>query len=181
MEHFFEVCIELLFGLVKNKPDKMPDNTSCEPRFCVKYSTTVMVILVSIILIIITVFSLIMIIVDADTQALFLVFIIVLSCALFFTLVSFSFRYLFTEEYIQKSHFGLCRKHIEWCRVSCIRVVEQTDAKNVIIAIYDEEGKCFIDIDSDMDNAWNVVKMAEVKNIVIKHEKDLSLKQLSHL
>jgi hypothetical protein len=32
-----------------------------------------------------------------------------------------------------------------------------------------------------MDNVWYVVKMAEAKNITVKHEKDLSLKQISHL
>ena len=51
----------------------------------------------------------------------------------------------------------------------------------MIIAIYNEEGKCVIDVNTDMDNAWYVVKMAEVKGITIKGEKDLSLKQISHL
>ena len=44
-----------------------------------------------------------------------------------------------------------------------------------------EEGKCVIDLSTDMENVWYIVKMAEVKNITVKHEKNLSLKQISHL
>ena len=73
------------------------------------------------------------------------------------------------------------KKQLHWSRVQCIRVVEKTEEKSVIIAIYDESGKCIIDLNTDMENAWYVVKMAEEKSIVIKHEKDLSLKQISHL
>jgi len=32
-----------------------------------------------------------------------------------------------------------------------------------------------------MENVWYIVKMAEHKSINIKYEKDLSIKQLSHL
>ena len=52
---------------------------------------------------------------------------------------------------------------------------------DIIIAVYDESGKCIIDLNTDIENAWYVVKMPEEKNIVIKKEKDLSLKQISHL
>jgi hypothetical protein len=70
---------------------------------------------------------------------------------------------------------------VKWSQVPCVRVIERTDEKNTIVAIYNEDGKCFIDMNTDMDNVWYVVKMAEVKNIMIKHEKDLSLKQISRL
>ena len=72
-------------------------------------------------------------------------------------------------------------KHIEWDNVLFIRVVEQTNEKSVIVAIYNKDGKCVIDLNTDMDNVWYVVKMAESKSITVKHEKDLSLKQISHL
>ena len=34
MEHFFELIAELLFGLAKSKPDKMPSDISYNPIFC---------------------------------------------------------------------------------------------------------------------------------------------------
>ena len=62
-----------------------------------------------------------------------------------------------------------------------MRVVEQTNEKSVIIALYNQTGKCVIDFNTDMENAWYIVKMAEQKEIEIKNEKDLTIKQLAHL
>ena len=62
-----------------------------------------------------------------------------------------------------------------------MRVVEETNEKNVIIALYDQTSKCVIDFNTDIENVWYIVKMAERKSINIKHEKDLSIKQLLHL
>ena len=75
----------------------------------------------------------------------------------------------------------MIRKQLQWSNVKCLRVIEKTDEKSLIIAIYDERGKCIIDLNTDMENAWYLVKMAEEKSINIYHEKDLSLKQISHL
>ena len=100
---------------------------------------------------------------------------------LILTIHAISFRCLVTEEYIKSSHWGLFVKHINWCKVSCIKVIEQTGEKSVIIAIYNDEGKCVIDLNTDMNNVWYIVKMAETKRIIIKQEKDLSLKQISRL
>ena len=37
MEHFFELVAELLFGLAKHSPDKMPDDITYKPNFIVKH------------------------------------------------------------------------------------------------------------------------------------------------
>ena len=97
------------------------------------------------------------------------------------TLFLSSIRCTVSEEYLQKSYLGSFSKRVEWKNVPCLKVVERTDNKEVIIAVYNENGKCVIDLDSEMDNAWHVVKMAEAKNIEVKYEKDLSLKQISQL
>jgi hypothetical protein len=95
-------------------------------------------------------------------------------------LISFSFRCSVTETLLESSYWGLLKKQFQWSDVQCVRVIEKSDEKSVIIAIYDESGKCIIDLNTDMENAWYVVKMAEEKSIIIYHEKDLSLKQISH-
>ena len=182
MEHFFELIAELLFGLAKNKPDKMPDDISYNSNFIVKYPAKKTIAQIVATLVIITVFALLLIIVeDVDTQILYVIFIILSGALLILSLIAFSFRCYVTEEHIKKNCWGLFSKHIEWDNVSCIRVVEQTDEKSVIVAIYNKDGKCVIDLNTDMDNVWYVVKMAESKSITVKHEKDLSLKQISHL
>ena len=181
MGHFIEIIVELLFGLAKDKPDKMPENISYNPCFTVRHPVKKTIARMIATLIVIGVFSIFWIFVDSDTRILYLIFIVLLGILLMLSLMAFSFRCYVTEQYIQKSNWGMFCKHIEWNNVSCIRVVEQTDEKSVIIAIYNNDGKCFIDLNTDMENVWYVVKMAEAKNITVKHEKDLSLKQISHL
>ena len=181
MGYIVELIAELLFGLSKNKPDKMPDDISYNSNFIVKHPAKKTIARIVATLVIITVFALLLIIVDADTQILYVIFIILFGALLILSLITFSFRCYVTEQHIKKSYWGLFSKHIEWDNVSCIRVVEKTDEKSVIIAIYNDDGKCVIDLNTDMENVWYIVKIAEVKNITVKHEKDLSLKQISHL
>ena len=181
MEHFFEFIAELLFGLAKSKPDQMPSDISYNPIFLIRHPAKKILARVFATIIVIGVFSLLWIFVDNDTRLLFIIFIILLGILLILTLIVFSFRCYVTEQHIKKSYWGLFSKYIEWDKVSCIRVVEKTDEKSVIIAIYNDDGKCVIDLNTDMENVWYIVKMAEVKNITVKHEKDLSLKQISHL
>lgn len=181
MGHIVELITELLFGLAKNKPDKMPDDISYNSNFIVKYPAKKTIARIVATLIIVAVFALLLIIVDADTQILYVIFIILFGALLILSLIAFSFRCYVTEQHIKKSYWGLFSKYIEWDKVSCIRVVEKTDEKSVIIAIYNDDGKCVIDLNTDMENVWYIVKMAKIKNITVKHEKDLSLKQISHL
>ena len=181
MEHFVEVIMELLFSLHKDTPDKMPEDIAYNPCFVVGLSTKKIVFKILTTLILICVPVLLLRVVHGNTRLLFIALIILLSIALIFILTGVSFRCFVSEQYIHKSHWGMFRKHLEWSSVSCIRIVEKTNEHYVIIAIYNENGKCIIDLDSELDNAWYVVKMAEVKNIEVKHEKDLSLKQISQL
>ena len=181
MEHLFELVTELLFGIAKHTPDKMPDDITYNPKFIVKHPIKKNIARIIATLIIIITFSLLWMIVENETRYLFVIFVVLGFALLVLSLISFSFRCSVTEILLESSYWGLLKKQIQWSNVRCVRVVEKTDENSVIIAIYDENGKCIIDLNTDMENAWYVVKMAEEKSITIKHEKDLSLKQISHL
>ena len=181
MEHLFELVTELLFGFAKHTPDKMPDDITYHPEFIVKHPIKKNITRIISTLIIIITFSLLWIIIKHETRYLFAIFVVLGFALLVLSLVSFSFHCYVTESLLVSSYWGLFKKQLQWRNVQCVRVVEKTDEKSVIIAIYDESGKCIIDFNTDMENAWYVVKMAEEKRITIKQEKDLSLKQISHL
>lgn len=181
MEHIFELVAEMLFGCAKKNPDKMPEDITYKSNFIVKHPTKNNIARILATLIIMIVFSVLWIITKDDIRFLF-VGLIILAFALFaLSLIAFSFRCFVTESFLERSYWGLNKKHILWSDVKCISVIEKTDEKSVIIAIYKVDGKCVLDLNTDMENAWYVIKMAEQKNITIKHEKDLSLKQISHL
>ncbi|MBQ8683792.1 MAG: hypothetical protein IJ518_04690 [Clostridia bacterium] len=184
MEHCIEFVMELLFGFAKETPDKMPDDITYEPNFIVKHPTKKKVATIVATLIMIIVFSLLWIFFKHDisgTGVLFAILTVLGFVLLVVLLISFSFSCVVTENSLNSSYGGLFKKKLQWGNVHCIRVVEKTDEKSVIIAIYDESGKCIIDLNTDMNNAWHVVKMAEEKNITIHNEKDLSIKQIAHL
>ena len=46
---------------------------------------------------------------------------------------------------------------------------------------YNNDKKCVLDFSSEMENVWHIVKMAEFKNIEIRNEKNLSIKQIRRL
>lgn len=181
MEHFIEIIAESIFGLAKETPDKMPEDMMYQPNFIVRHPMKKTLARTVASLIVGGVFSLVCLFMDIDTRILYIAFVILFGSVFFLSLIALSFRCCVSERCIKKSYWGLFGKAMEWHRVSCVRVIEKTDEKSVIIAIYNEDGKCVIDVNTDMDNAWYVVKMAEVKGITIKREKDLSLKQISHL
>ncbi|MBE7027360.1 MAG: hypothetical protein E7410_07385 [Ruminococcaceae bacterium] len=181
MGHFFELIAELLFGFVKHTPDKMPDDITYKPDFIVKHPAKKNLARIFATVIIIGVFSTLWMIVKHETRYLFIVFVVLALALLVLSLISFSFRCNVTENILESSYWGLFKKRLQWSNAQCVRVIEKTEEKGVIIAIYDENGKCIIDLNTDMDNAWYVVKMAEEKNITIRQEKNLSLKQISHL
>ncbi len=181
MGHLFELITELLFDFAKHTPDKMPDDITYNPKFIVKHPTKKNIIRIIATLIIIIVFSLLWMIVKHETRYLFVIFVILGFALLVLCLISFSFHCYVTESFLKSSICGLFKKQLQWNNVKCLRVIEKTDEKSVIIAIYDESGKCIIDLNTDMVNAWYVVKMAEEKSIIIYYEKDLSLKKISHL
>ena len=93
----------------------------------------------------------------------------------------FSFRCYVNDVEISRKLLGIFKKKIKWQDLRCVRVVEQTNERTVVIALYDQTGKCIMDFNTDMENTWYIVKTAEHKAISIKHEKDLSIKQLARL
>ncbi len=181
MNNFFELVAELLFVFAKHTPDKMPDDIIYKPDFVVKHPTKKNLARIFATVIIIGVFSTLWMIVEHETRYLFIVFVALGLALLVLSLISFSFRCNVTENILESSYWGLLKKRLQWSNTQCVRVIEKTEEKDVIIAVYDESGKCIIDLNTDMDNAWYVVKMAEEKNIPVHKEKDLSLKQISHL
>lgn len=181
MEHFVEIIAESLFGLAKETPDTMPEDISYNSDFIVRHPAKKTLARTVASLIVAGVFSLACLLMDIDTRILYVLFTVLFGSVFFLSLIALSFRCFVSERCINKSYWGLLSKRIEWHQVSCVRVVEKTDEKSVVIAIYNEDGKCVIDLNTDMDNAWYVVKMAEVKGVTIKQEKDLSIKQISRL
>ncbi len=181
MEHFFELVAELLFGFAKHSPDKMPDDITYKPNFIVKHPKKKNIVRIFATITIIVAFTILWIIVKHETRYLFAIFVVLGLALLVLSFISFSFHCYVTESFLESGFLGLFKKKLQWNEVQCIRVIEKTDEKSVVIAIYDESCKCIIDLNTDMDNAWYIVKMAEEKNIIIKYEKDLSLKQISHL
>ena len=97
------------------------------------------------------------------------------------SLFAFSFKCDIDDTEISRSSFWLFQKKIKWQDILCVRVVEQTNEKGVIIALYNQTCKCVIDLNTDMENVLYIVKMADQKEIEIRNEKNLTLKQLAHL
>ena len=142
MEYFIEGVLELLFSLVKTKPEKKPDN---------------------------------------DTRILFYIFVALFFILFLLYLFLFSIRYDVTTEQIQETSCFFLRKAIKWNDISCVRTIEKEDDSNLIIALYNRNGNCVADISTDMKNAWYIVAMAEHKNIEIREEKKLTIKQIKKL
>lgn len=180
MEHFIEVVVELLFGFVKNRPDEMPE-IAYKSEFVVKHPLKKTLARMCATVIIILVFSLLWIFIKDETRYLFAIFCFLGAILFILSLGSISFKCFVTEICLKRSFFGLFEKTLNWNNVRCVRIIKKTDEKDVIIALYNNDGKCVIDLNTDMENAWYVVKMAEHKNITIKQEKDLSLRSMNHL
>lgn len=178
MENLIEGVLELLFGRTNHKPDKMPEIKYTD-NFVVKNNTGKIAMQVIASLVFTVVFAILYHFVDKDTQILYLIFIILILFILFFSVSALFYRCKVTPEKIsQKIIF---EKTVYWKDIICVRKCETTNDKNVIIALYNSDGKCVFDVSSEMHNAWYIVKMAEHKNIEIREEKDLSLKQIKRL
>ena len=180
MEHFVELILELLFGLAKDAPDKKPEIEYVD-NFIVKHPRKKTIARICATLIIVALFSILWIFIKHETRYLFAV-LVGLGIILFaLSLFAFSFKCDIDDTEISRFSFWLFQKKIKWQDILCVRVVEQTNEKGVIIALYNQTGKCVIDFNTDMENVWYIVKMAEQKEIEIRNEKDLTLKQLAHL
>lgn len=164
MEHFVELVLELLFGIAKDTPDKKPEIEYLD-HFVVKHPRKKTIARICATLIIIAVFSFLWIFIKHETRYLFAIFVGLGIILFALSLYAFSFRCDIDDTKISRSFFRLFKKEIKWQDVFCVRVVEQKDEKDVIIALYDQRGRCVIDFSTDMENAWYVVKMAEQKGI----------------
>jgi hypothetical protein len=180
VEHFVEFVLELLFGLAKDIPDKKPEMEYID-HFIVKHPRRKTVSRICATLIIVVVFSFLWILIKHETRYLFAIFVGLGIMLFALSLFAFSFKCDIDDTEISRSSFWLFQKKIKWQDILCVRVVEQTNEKSVIIALYNQTGKCVIDFNTDMENVWYIVKMAEQKEIEIRNEKDLTLKQLAHL
>ena len=180
MEHFVEFVLELLFGLAKDIPDKKPEMEYID-HFIVKHPRKKTIARICATLIIVALFSVLWILIKHETRYLFAIFVGLGIMLFALSLFAFSFKCDIDDTEISRSSFWLFQKKIKWQDILCVRVVEQTNEKGVIIALYNQTGKCVIDFNTNMENVWYIVKMAEQKEIEIRNEKDLTLKQLAHL
>ena len=180
MEHFVELILELLFGLAKDTPDKKPE-IEYVGHFIIKHPRKKTIARICATLIIVALFSILWVFIKHEIRYLFAVFVGLGIILFALSLFAFSFKCDIDDTKISRSFFWMFRKKTKWQDILCVRVVEQTNEKSVIIALYNQTGKCVIDFNTDMENAWYVVKMAEQKGIEVRNEKDLTLKQLAHL
>ena len=180
MGFFAELILEILLECAKSTPEKMPD-IDYKPSFNVCCNRKKSIIEIAVSFIIVTVFSILWIFIKHETRYLFLVFIVLGAMLLILSVISFSYKCSFDDKTIVKSFAGCFKKTILWEDIICVRKVENTDEKHVIIALYGKDGKCAVDLTSDMQNAWYAVKMAEHLGIEIKEERDLTLKKLAKL
>jgi hypothetical protein len=180
MVHFIEGILELIFGLAKDTPESMPE-IEYKNSFIVKNTNKKMIMRIIASLIVAIVFCIGCIFVDFDTRILFFAFIVLLAFIALFSIDALSFRCFVNEQNLTASSFFMLKKSISWGDVICVRKCETTNEKSVWIVLYGKDKKSLLDISTEMENAWYIVKMAEYKNIEIREEKDLTIKQMHHL
>ena len=180
MEHFIEGILELLFNRIsKESPEKIPEIQYRE-NYIIKSSRRKIVLntVASLLLIALFVGFWLIFNVDKDTKILFLIFILLGLIILSFTLSVASYKCTVTPEKLTLRLLFFIKKSIVWKDIICLRIIEMSDEKNVIIALYNKEKKCVYDVATGMQNVWYLVKMAEYKGIEIRKEKDLTIKQI---
>lgn len=180
MEHFVELFLEILFGFSKDSPERMPKIEYLD-NYVIKHNYKKTLAKVCITLFIIIVFSLLWIFIKHETWLLFAIFMFLGTILFVLSIFAFSFRCDVNENEILRTNLWLFKTKVKWNDIQCIRVVKYTNEKHQIIALYNQNGKCLLDFNTDMDNAWYLVKTAEHLSIQIRYEKDLSFKQLSHI
>ena len=170
----------MIFGLSKDSPEQMPE-IEYNNSFLIKNSKKKMVMRMIASLIFAIAFCVGCLFVDLDTRILFFV---VIACLAFIVLISIdalSFRCFVNEQNITASSFFMLKKSVCWDDIICVRKCETTNEKNVWIVLYGKNKKLVLDISTEMENAWYIVKMAEYKNIEIREGKDMTIKQMRHL
>ena len=180
MEHFIEGILEMIFGLAKDTPESMPE-FEYKDSFVVKNAGRKIVMRIIASLFVAIVFSVGSLFVDPDTRILFFVFIILLAFIIFLSIDALSFRCVVNEQTLSLSSLFAVKRNFYWEDIICVRKCENTSDKSVWIALYGRDKKRVLDVSTEMENAWYIVKMAQYKNIEVREEKDLTLKQMRYL
>ena len=180
MEFLIEGVLELLFSLVKRKPEKRPE-LELKNEFTVCYNKASSIVILSILFLVSALFFVLSFFVDRDTKVMFYIFSSISLLTFFLFLFLFSITCRVNSVRIQKITLFFFKREIMWSDIICVRAIEKDDEKNILIALYAKDKKCVLDVTTDMKNAWYIVKMAESKNIEVREEKDLTLKQISRL
>ncbi len=172
-----DVLLNLVFGLHKNAPDRMPKHTQFVSSFSMRHSigwvNFVLLAILSAILCTITYF------VDNIMITLLCAGTVVGSFGI--VLVEWSIRVRVTEESVDMQYLFFLHKTVRWKDVECVRVIKQERDRLVYIVLYGSDGKSLVDVSSSISNFWLLVKMAEHLDIEIRREKNLTLRQMRHL
>ncbi len=176
---------ELIGGIVKNfldaigksKPVSIPD-IEYKSKYVIKYNKSAIFAkcIISILIIALSAVCFIFTYKDTDTSPIFIVFAILGIITLLPAIYANNYKCTVTEE---KLEFN--KKSFYWNEIICVRDIVTNNQHSHTIALYDKNGKCVFDCDSDMENTWCLLKTAETHGIEIRYEKDLTLKQISHL
>ena len=67
--------------------------------------------------------------------------------------VIFSFKYDVTTEAIQQTILFVFKNTIIWKDIICVRIIEKSNENEVTIALYNQGGKCVLDMGTNMENA----------------------------
>ena len=180
MEHFIEGVLELIFGFAKDTPESMPQIEYIN-AFVVKNSNKKIIMRIVASLIVAALFCIGCLFVTLDTRILFFVFIVLLASIALISIDTLSFRCFVNEQNLTASSLFRFKRSISWEDIICVRKCETTNEKNVWIVLYGKDKKRVLDIPTEMENAWYIIKMAENKSIEIREEKDLTTKQMRYL
>ncbi len=178
----FGAIAENFFNIVgKSEPDTMPE-LEYKSRFEVKFTAAQIFAkcILSIAIILVTVIGFAVTHHDGETWPLFIIIGVLGILTLLHAIYASLYKYTVDEEALVYCE-AFKRKTYSWSDILCIRKVETTNQRSLTIAFYDKSGKMIFYCDTNMKNAWYLLKMSQVKCIEIREAKDLSLKQLMHL
>ncbi len=87
--------------------------------------------------------------------------------------------------YVDEECFVFCelfkKKTFLWSDIICARKIETKGQHSLTIALYNKGRRMIFCCDTDMRNAWHILKMVEAKNIYIKEEKELSQEEFDQV
>lgn len=180
MGHFVELVLELIFEHATDNPEEMPE-MDYKDSFTVRYYRRRTLVSFFLMLIWEGVFILLCVLIKDDTRGLFVVFACIGAILLVLSVYELSFKCYVDDTKISSSKWWLFKKKVSWQDVLCVRILEKSKEKTVAIALYSTSKRCMIDFNTDMENAWYIVKMAERKGIDVQKTRDLPLSKMGRL